>query len=190
MEEFLINFPNVSPFHGLQLFWNCCTVGPFHGVRCFKKRLLQPGSPMGSQVLAHLLQSGLIFPWSSRSCQEQCGFPMGHSLLEGTSSCSDVGSSMGCKGTACLTMGYTTGCWGISLPVPGAFLPPTTDFDVFRVVHIPTPACRAVVKDFFLPFLNLFPRGAASGYLWAWPWPAGNLCWRQLAQALSDMGVL
>lgn len=81
MEEFLINFPNVSPFHGLQLFWNCCTVGPFHGVRCFKKRLLQPGSPMGSQVLAHLLQSGLIFPWSSRSCQEQCGFPMGHSLL-------------------------------------------------------------------------------------------------------------
>lgn len=51
-------------------------------------------------------------------------------------------------------------------------------------------AADAVVKDFFLPFLNLFPRGAASGYLWAWPWPAGNVCWRQLAQALSDMGVL
>lgn len=71
MEELLMNFHNASPFHGLQLFRSYSNVvAPFHEVQSFKKRLLQCGSPMGSQVLANLLQSGLIFPWGHRSCQE------------------------------------------------------------------------------------------------------------------------
>ena len=44
---------------------------PFHGVQSFRDRLLQRGSPMGSQVLpANLLQCGLLSPWGHRSCQE------------------------------------------------------------------------------------------------------------------------
>ena len=64
------------------------------------------------------------------------GFPRGHSL-PWASTCSRVGSSLGCRWisappwtsmdyrwTACLTMVFTTGCRGISAPVPGASPPP------------------------------------------------------------------
>ena len=33
-------------------------------------------------------------------------------------------TSMGCRGTACLTMVFTMGCRGISAPAPGAPPPP------------------------------------------------------------------
>jgi len=42
-----MNFSNVSPSHGLQLFTNCPSMGPFHGVQSFRNRLLQHGSPRG-----------------------------------------------------------------------------------------------------------------------------------------------
>ena len=58
------------------------------------------------------------------------GFPRGHSLLR-ASACSGVGSStgcrwisappwtsMGCRGTACLTVVFPMGCRGISAPAP------------------------------------------------------------------------
>ena len=64
------------------------------------------------------------------------GFPRGHSLLQAPT-CSGVGSSpgcrwisappwtsLGCRGTACLTMVFPTGCRGISAPTPGAPPPP------------------------------------------------------------------
>jgi len=55
-----MNFSNMSPSHGLQLFPNCSSVGPFPGVQSFRNRLLQSGSPMGSQALpANLLQHGV-----------------------------------------------------------------------------------------------------------------------------------
>jgi len=50
---------------------NCPSVGPSHRVQSFRNRLLQRGSPVGSQVLpANLLQRGLLSPWVRRSWQE------------------------------------------------------------------------------------------------------------------------
>ncbi|KAK4828634.1 hypothetical protein QYF61_000282 [Mycteria americana] len=65
------NFSNMSASHGLQFFMNCSSVGPFHRVQSFRSRLLQHGSPTGSQVLpADLLQSGFLPPQVHRFCQE------------------------------------------------------------------------------------------------------------------------
>jgi len=65
------NFFNVGPSHRLQLFKNCSSVCPFHRVQSFRNRLLQLGSPMGSQALtANLLWHGLLSLWVHRSCQE------------------------------------------------------------------------------------------------------------------------
>ncbi|KAK4810770.1 hypothetical protein QYF61_007744, partial [Mycteria americana] len=50
-----------GPSHGRQSSTNCSSAGPFHGVQSFRNRLLQCGSPTGSQVLpANLLQHGLL----------------------------------------------------------------------------------------------------------------------------------
>jgi len=69
--QFSTNFSNVSPSHGLQLFTNCPRVGPSHGVQSFRNRLLQCGSPTGSQALpANLLWHGLLSPAVRRSWQE------------------------------------------------------------------------------------------------------------------------
>jgi len=66
-----MNFSNVCPSHGLQLFTNCPSVGPSHGVQSFRNRLLQRGSPMGSHTLsANLLRCGLLSPRVRRSWQE------------------------------------------------------------------------------------------------------------------------
>ena len=69
----------------------------------------------------------------------QHGLSMGSQLPSGTSTCSNVGSAMGCRwvsappwtsmdcrGTTCLTMVFTTGCRGISALVPGAPPPPSS----------------------------------------------------------------
>jgi len=63
-----MNFPNVSPSQGLQFLTNCSTVAPFHGVQPFRNRLLQSGSPVGSQ--ANLIQCVLLSPRVHRSWQE------------------------------------------------------------------------------------------------------------------------
>jgi len=69
--QFSTNFSSVSPSHGLQLFTNCPSVAPSHGVQSFRNRLLQRGSPMGSQTLpANLPQHGLLSPWVRRSWQD------------------------------------------------------------------------------------------------------------------------
>jgi len=82
-----------------------------------------------------LLQCGLLSPWIHRSCQEPAPAQVFHRVT-GTSTCSGVGSSLGCRWitsplwtsmacsrTACLTMVCSMGCRGISAPAPGA--PPT-----------------------------------------------------------------
>jgi len=57
MGHFSTNFSNVNPSLRRQFFTNCPSVGPFHRVQPFRNRLVQYGSPMGSQVLpANLLQ--------------------------------------------------------------------------------------------------------------------------------------
>jgi len=69
--QFSTNFSNLSSSHGLQLFTKCPSVGPSHGLQSFRNRLLQHGSPMGSQALpANLLRRGLLSPWVRRSWQE------------------------------------------------------------------------------------------------------------------------
>ncbi|KAK4827365.1 hypothetical protein QYF61_017303 [Mycteria americana] len=79
--QFSMNFSNVSPSQGLHFFMNCSSVGPFHGVQSFRNRLLQRGSPMGSQVLpANLLQRGLLSPWGPRSCQEPAPVQASHGV--------------------------------------------------------------------------------------------------------------
>ena len=65
------NFSNMSLSHGLQFFTNYSSVGLFHGVQTFRNRLLQRGSPTGSQVLpANMLWRGLLSPRIHSSCQE------------------------------------------------------------------------------------------------------------------------
>jgi len=92
--QFSTNFSKVSPSHGLQRFMNYARVGPSHGVQSFRNRLLQRGSPMGSQALpANLLWLGLLSPRVCGSWQEPApaqGSPWGHSLLQ-ASTCSGVG---------------------------------------------------------------------------------------------------
>ena len=57
--------------HGRQSSTNCPSMGPFHRVQSFRNRLLQRGSPAGSQVLlANLLRRGLLSPRVHRSWQE------------------------------------------------------------------------------------------------------------------------
>ena len=52
--------PPWGPSHGRQSSMNCSSVGPFPGLQSFRHRLLQRGSPAGSQVLPeNLLQRGL-----------------------------------------------------------------------------------------------------------------------------------
>ncbi|KAK4818526.1 hypothetical protein QYF61_014362 [Mycteria americana] len=119
---------------------NCSSVGPFHGVQSFRNRLLQRGSPVGSQVLpANLLQCGLLSPRVHRSCQEPAPAWASHGVTvsfgctpapawgppwPAVDICSTVGlhglqwisappwASMGCRGTACLTTAFTSGCKG------------------------------------------------------------------------------
>jgi len=76
-----MSFSNVSPSHGLQFYKNCSSMGPFHGVQSFSYRLLQRGSPTGSQVLpANLLQCGVLFPWVHRCCQEPAQVQASHGV--------------------------------------------------------------------------------------------------------------
>jgi len=63
--QFPTNFSSMSPSHGLQFFTNCSSVGPFHRVQSFRYRLLQCGTPKGSQAL----RENLISPRGHRSWQ-------------------------------------------------------------------------------------------------------------------------
>jgi len=58
-------------FPRLQLFTNCSSVAPSQGLQSFRNRLLQLGSPTGSQALpTNLLLRGLFSPQVCRSWQE------------------------------------------------------------------------------------------------------------------------
>ncbi|KAK4828519.1 hypothetical protein QYF61_026941 [Mycteria americana] len=94
------NFSNMSPSNGLQFFTHCSSVGPFHGVQSFRNRLLQRGSPLGSQVLpakpAPVWSPLSMGPQVLPGACSNVGFPQGHSLPR-ASTCSGMGSSMGCR---------------------------------------------------------------------------------------------
>ena len=165
--QFSTNFSNMSPSHGLQLFTNC----PFHEEQSFRNRLLQHGSPAGSQALpANLLWRGLLSPQVHRSWQEPApawGSSQGHGFLQASTYCRWISAppwpSMGCRGTTCLTMVFITSYKGrlsiltFQAPPPPSFF---TDLDVCRVVSLTLshsslyPAVSPA--EFFLPFLKYF----------------------------------
>jgi len=77
------NRSNMNPFHGLQFFTNCSSVGPCHGIQSFRNRLLQRGSPTGSQVLpTNLLQGKFLSPWVHRSCQHPAPAWVSHMVTD------------------------------------------------------------------------------------------------------------
>jgi len=145
-------------------------MGPSHGVQSFRHRLLQRRSPMGSQVLpANLLQHGLPGGCSS------AGSPQGHSFLQ-ASTCSGVGFSTGCRwisappwtsmgwrGTACLTMVFSTGCRRISAPAPGAAPPPSSPLTLessglfLSRLLTPLSCCKCSYTGFFVLLKYLVP---------------------------------
>jgi len=194
----------MGPSHRLQLFTNCPSVGPSHGMQSFRNRLLQHGSPTGSQALpANLLRRGLLSPWRHRSWQELAPVwsPHGvtaslghiHLLWRGVPSMAcrwrsaPPWTSMGCRGTTCLTMVFIIGCRAISAPVPGASPPPPSSLTLVSaelfLSHILTVLSHCRV---FFCFLNLLSLRRYHHCWWAWPWPAAGPSWSRLALALSD----
>ena len=163
----------MSPSNGLQLFTNCPSVGPTHGVQSFRNRLLQCRSPWGHKTCQQtcssvgsslhrstgpgrsLLQHGL--PTESQ-------LPSGIYLLRrgvpptGYRCISALWwTSMGSRGTACLTMVLITGCKG-SLSVPASRAPPLPcffiDLGVCRVLSLISLLSPTGVSPQFFPSLS------------------------------------
>ena len=78
--------PECGTSHRGQFSTNLSNVNPSHREQSFRNRVLQRGSPMGSQALpANVLQHGLLSPRVHRSWQEPAparGSPRCHSLLQ------------------------------------------------------------------------------------------------------------
>ncbi|KAM9590855.1 uncharacterized protein ACIBXB_005903 [Morphnus guianensis] len=68
---------------------------------------------------------------------------------------------MGCRGTACLTMVFTTGCRGISAPAPGAPPPPPSSLILVSaglfLLHVLTPlsGCHFCLSQLFFLLKNV-----------------------------------
>jgi len=157
---------------------NCSSVGLFHGVQS-RKRLRQH---RGSQVPpANLLQVGSSLHGSSGPARSllQHGLPTGSQRPLGTSTCSSVWSSMacrwtsaplwtsmGCGGTACLTMVFSTGSRGISAPAPGAPRPPPSSLTLVSaelfLSDVLTPLSLMLLPSSIFPFLKYIIRGATT----------------------------
>uniref|UniRef100_A0A8B9RQG0 Amidophosphoribosyltransferase n=1 Tax=Accipiter nisus TaxID=211598 RepID=A0A8B9RQG0_9AVES len=123
----------------------------------------------GAKEVSSFSVSTIVLPGTCSSM----GFPRGHSLLR-ASTCSGVGSSpgcrwrsappwtsLGCRGTACLTRVFTTGCRGIFAPAPGASPPPPSALTLVSaglfLLHVLTPlsgCCFSLSHNFF-PFLEM-----------------------------------
>jgi len=166
-----MNFSNVSPSHRLQFFTNYPSMGPFHGVQSFRNRLLQRGSPMGSQALpANLLQHGLFSPQVHGTCQEPAPAWAPHRLTASfghihllwrevlhrlrVEICSTV-DPHGLQGTACLTMVFITGCRGLCSGVSHASSPlllhgPWCLQDCFTLSHSSLSTAASPQSFFFL----------------------------------------
>jgi len=105
-----------SASHGLQFFTNCSSVGPLRG----QKPCQQTCSSVGScphmstgparSLLQHRLPTGSQPPSGIHLLQ--------HGILPGLQV--EICSTTDCRGTACLTMAFITGCRGISALAPGA----------------------------------------------------------------------
>jgi len=116
------NCSSMSPSHRLQLFTNCSSVGTPKGHKPYQQTCSSLGSSLhgstgpGRSLLQRGLPRGPL--WAST-----------YSIMASSTGCRWISAppwtSMGCRGTACLTMIFSTGC--PSAPVPGAPpLPPSS----------------------------------------------------------------
>jgi len=177
--QFSTNFSNVTPSHGLQLFTNCSSVGPSHRVQCFRSRLLQHGSPMGSQALPSQqtcsgVGSSLHGSTGPGRSLLQHGLPTGSQLPSGihllwrgvpSTGCrwrsAPPWTSMGCRWTTCLTMVFITSCKGkLSALMSQAPPPPPSSSalvspELFLSHHLtPLSSLPFHPTVFFLPLLK------------------------------------
>ena len=166
-----MNFSNVSSSHGLQFFTTFSSVGPSHVVQFLQAQAAPAWVPHGvTSPASKLAPAWAPLPTGPRILPETCSSmdsPQGHSLLW-TSTCSGVGphpgcrwrsappwTSMGCRGTACLTVIFITGCRGVSAVAAGAPPPPPSSLTLVSaelfLTRIVTPSshCR-----FFFPLLK------------------------------------
>ncbi|KAK4810786.1 hypothetical protein QYF61_008758 [Mycteria americana] len=91
----------------LLMLFPCSNMGSFHWVQSFRKGLLQHGSPTGPQVLPERTCSSVGS--SPRAAVPARGLlqrrlSTGCSFLQSTSTCSSMGSSIGCRVDICSTM--------------------------------------------------------------------------------------
>lgn len=108
-----MNFSRISPSHGLQFLTNCSSMGPSQGLHSFRYRLLWCGSPIGSPVLpASPLVCGFLSPWVHMPSQEPVPGWASHGVTVSAGHIRDLGSSMGYRSTAWLTMVFPTACRG------------------------------------------------------------------------------
>jgi len=176
-------FSNVGPSHVLRSFKNCSSMRPFHGVQSFRNRLLQRGSPAGSQVLQKTCSGVGSSPQCYRSCQEPPPVWVLHRLIasfraypasqvwgpqEWTCSAVDLhglqGNNMRQHGLCHrLRTNLCSGTWNTSSP--SFFI----DLGVCRVVSLTdfhSFPSAAAVKHFFYPFLNMLSQ---RHYQQHWP---------------------
>jgi len=170
-----MNCSDVGPSHGQQFFINCSSVCPSHEVQSFRNRLLQHGSLQGhkscQQTCSSMCSSVSMGPQVLPGACSRVGLPTGSEPPLGISTCSSVGPStacrwlsaqlwtvVGCRGTACLTLVFTTGCRGISALVPGAMPPPLSSLTLLSpelfVSHVVTPSFSCRLFLFFLKYVN------------------------------------
>jgi len=134
----------------------------------------QRGLPTGSQLPSgiHLLRHGV----PSMGCRWVSAPPW---------------TSMGCRGTACLTMVFSMGCKGnLFSGILSTFFPFFTDLGVCSCFShfISLLSNCHFTTAFFFPFLNMLAQRRYHRCCLAWPWPAVGLSQSQLALALSDIG--
>jgi len=162
-----MNFSNMSPSHRLQSSMNCPSVGPFHRVQSFRNRLLQHGSPTGSQVLpANLLWRGLLSSQGHRSWQDPAPVWASHGVT-GSFGCIHLprrGVLTGLQVDICSTMDLH-GLQGHCLPHHGLLhglqgnlcfgawstsFPSFTDLGVCRVASLAYSHYSLALQFFFL----------------------------------------
>jgi len=98
----------------------CSSVGPPQGHKSCQQTCSSMGCslPVSTGPGRSPLQRGL----STGSCKHPCA--LARCPQRAACGCVPPWTSMGYRGTACLTMVFSTGCKGISAPVPGAPPPP------------------------------------------------------------------
>lgn len=106
-----------------QSFKNCSGMASFLRVQSLRNRLLQDGSPVGSQILPEELLQGLLSTGPARSLfLFQQGLSVGSRFLQGATTCSSRGSSMLCTVDIWLPVGTSSVLEGLRFGKLGSVL--------------------------------------------------------------------